>query len=74
MYFSTAILITSILKNSELGQHFRSLLSDLWGGELLKQRKKILKREKFALWVSNDSFVKKILEKVTTMKKNLRDL
>ena len=33
------ILITSILKNSELGQHFRPLLFNLWGEQLLKQRK-----------------------------------
>ena len=45
------VLRTSVLKNSELGQHFRSLLFNLWGGQQLKQREMILKRARFALWL-----------------------
>ena len=41
--------MSSVLKNSLLGQHFKSQIFDLWRELALKQKRKILKMEKVAL-------------------------
>ena len=59
MLISLWILIPSRLKNSELGQDFRSLLFNLRGEELLKQRKKNIKTDKIGFDLKKKSFYKK---------------
>ena len=57
MLISLRILIPSRLKNSELGQDFRSLLFNLREEELLKQRKKNIKTDKIGFDLKKKKFL-----------------
>ena len=56
-----------------MGQHFRPLLFNLWGGQLLKQQKKKYEKEQDLLYDFKMIFFVKNGWIMVTMRKHIRD-